>query len=108
MTELINEGLSINIILKNISTLNSPAYDMMQGSRGIYAGLAGHNFRMSQMQKREKHNFMTVPFSHFSHISQMSQKKDIVQQIIKELKAGSYIPGTCVGIANTGYEKHIA
>jgi len=47
MTELINEGLSINIILKNISTLNSPAYDMMQGSRGIYAGLAGHNFRMS-------------------------------------------------------------
>ncbi|MFB0521536.1 MAG: hypothetical protein ACETWD_08935 [Desulfatiglandales bacterium] len=63
MTELINEGLSINIILKNISTLNSPAYDMMQGSRGIYAGSAGYNFRMSQMQKREKPNFMTVPSS---------------------------------------------
>ena len=24
-------------------------------------GLAGHNFRVSQMQKREKYNFMAVP-----------------------------------------------
>jgi hypothetical protein len=34
---------------------------MMQGSRGVEAGLAGHDFRIAQMQKREKHNFMTVP-----------------------------------------------
>lgn len=36
---------------------------MMHGSRGVYTDLAGHNFRISQMQKRGKHNFMTVPFN---------------------------------------------
>ena len=41
MTELITEGFSIDIILKNISALNSPAYDMMQAFKGVYAGLAG-------------------------------------------------------------------
>jgi hypothetical protein len=60
MTVLINEGFSVDIILKNISALNSPAYDMMQGSWGVYAGLARHDFRLSQMQRREKHNFMAA------------------------------------------------
>jgi len=40
MTELITEGLSIDIIPKNISVLNCPAYDMMQASRGVYEDLA--------------------------------------------------------------------
>jgi hypothetical protein len=41
MNELITESFSIDIILKNISALNSPAYDMMQAFKGVYAGLAG-------------------------------------------------------------------
>lgn len=41
MTELIAEGFSIDIIQKTISALNSPAYDMMQASRAVYAGLEG-------------------------------------------------------------------
>jgi hypothetical protein len=59
--ELINKGFSINIILKNISALNSSAYNMMVGSRIVYTALAGHSFFTSQMQKKETHNFMTVP-----------------------------------------------
>jgi hypothetical protein len=59
--ELINKGFSINIILKNISALNSSAYNMMQGSRSVYTGMARHSFFTSQMQKKETHNFMTVP-----------------------------------------------
>jgi hypothetical protein len=44
MTELITEGFSTDIIPKNISALNSPAYDMMQASRAVYAGLAGQGY----------------------------------------------------------------
>jgi hypothetical protein len=44
---VINEIFSIGVILKNIPALNPPAYDMMQGARRLYAGLAGHGFRIS-------------------------------------------------------------
>jgi len=71
ITELITEGFSIDIILKDISTLDSPVYDMMQASRAVYAGLAGEGYlprqrykvRILPMQKREDHHFMTAPFS---------------------------------------------
>jgi hypothetical protein len=61
MTELINKGFSIDIILKNISSLDSSANNMMQGSGGVYAGLAGHSLFISQIKRKETHNFMTVP-----------------------------------------------
>ena len=63
MAELIDKGFSIDIILENISVLDSSANDMMQGSGGVYAGLARHGLFISQIKMKETHNFMTVPFS---------------------------------------------
>jgi hypothetical protein len=42
--------------------LDSSANDMMQGSGGVYAGLAGHGLFISQIRRKETHNFMTVPY----------------------------------------------
>jgi hypothetical protein len=33
----------------------------MKGSGGVYAGLAGHDFHISDMKEKETHNFMGVP-----------------------------------------------
>jgi len=54
MSELINEGFSIDIILKNISALKFPAYNMMQGSRGAYAGLGGMIFVYHKCRKEKR------------------------------------------------------
>lgn len=56
----LNKVFLISIILENISSLNSPTYDVMQGSGCVYAGLAGDNFHISQTQKKERYNFMNV------------------------------------------------
>jgi hypothetical protein len=35
----------------------------MKSAGGVYAGLAGHDFHISEMKKKETHNFMGVPLS---------------------------------------------
>jgi hypothetical protein len=56
----------IGIIMENNPLLNSPTYDVMEGSGGVDTGLAWHDSYVSQMEKEEKHNFMSVPIS--SHL----------------------------------------
>jgi len=38
-SESFQKPVSIGIVFKNVSPLDTPAYDMMQGTRGIYSGL---------------------------------------------------------------------
>ena len=49
----------IGIVFKNVSPLDTPAYDMMQGTRGIYSGLAWHVTSFPQIN--EKRNAQIQP-----------------------------------------------
>ena len=41
-TESFQKPVSIGIVFKNVSSLDTSAYDMMQGTRRIYSGLTWH------------------------------------------------------------------
>jgi hypothetical protein len=53
-TESFPKPVSIGIVFKNISSLDTPAYDMMQGTRRIYFGLTW--YVTSLPQTNEKRN----------------------------------------------------
>jgi hypothetical protein len=48
--------VSIGIVFKNVSSLDTPAYDMMQGTRRIYSGLTWHGHVTSLPQTNENRN----------------------------------------------------
>ncbi len=41
-SESFQKPVSIGIVFKNVSSLDTPAYDMMQSTQGIYSGLTWH------------------------------------------------------------------
>ena len=49
--ESFQKPVSIGIILKNVTSLNTPAYNMMQGARGIYSGLTWHVISLPQINE---------------------------------------------------------
>ena len=53
-TESFQKPVSIGIVFKNVSSLDTPAYDMMQGTRRIYSGLTW--YVTSLPQTNEKRN----------------------------------------------------
>jgi hypothetical protein len=58
----------------------------MGRSAGVYPGLAESNFRISQMEKREKHNFMTVPLYSLSWGVEMAHVLQNICQSFKPLR----------------------
>ncbi len=62
-TESFQKPISIGIVFKNVSSLDTPAYDMMQGTRRIYSGLTWHVTYYHKQMKIEKPNFNPVPLS---------------------------------------------
>ena len=67
-----------------------------EGSRYIR-----YRLRISRLKKLIKDELRSILF-------QISQKKDIVQQIIAKLKSHAILSGVSVAIINTGYRQHIA
>jgi len=47
-TESFQKPVSIGIVFKNVSSLDTPAYDMMQSTRRIYSGLTWHAILLPQ------------------------------------------------------------
>jgi len=62
-TESFQKPVSVCIVFKNVSSLDTPAYDMMQGTRRIYSGLTWHV--TSLPQTNEKRNAQIQPPSPF-------------------------------------------
>ncbi len=50
-TESFQKPVSIGIVFKNVSSLDTPAYDMMQGTRRIYSGLTWHAISLPQINE---------------------------------------------------------
>jgi hypothetical protein len=53
-TESFRKPVSIGIVFKNVSSLDTSAYDMMQGTRRIYSGLTWHVTSFTQTNERKK------------------------------------------------------
>ncbi len=53
-TESFQKPVSINIVFKNVSPLDIPAYDMIQGTRRIYSGLTWHMDSLEQTNEKER------------------------------------------------------
>jgi len=51
-TESFQKPISIGIVFKNVSSLDTPAYDMMQGTRRIYSGLTWHVISLPQTNEK--------------------------------------------------------
>ncbi len=51
-TESFQKPVSIGIVFKNVSSLDTPAYEMMQGTRGIYSGLTWHVSSLPQINEK--------------------------------------------------------
>jgi hypothetical protein len=51
-TESFQKPVSIGIVFKNVSSLDTPAYDMMQGTRRIYSGLTWHVTSLPQTNEK--------------------------------------------------------
>jgi len=51
-TESFQKAVSIGIVFKNVSSLHTPAYDMMQETRRIYSGLTWHVTSLSQTNEK--------------------------------------------------------
>jgi hypothetical protein len=51
-SEFFKKPVSIGIVFKNVSPLDAPAYDMMQGTRGIYSGLTWHVSSLPQINEK--------------------------------------------------------
>jgi hypothetical protein len=49
ITESIPKSITVGIIEKNLSSINPPHRDMVQGSRGIYAGFSRHAMPISNI-----------------------------------------------------------
>jgi hypothetical protein len=50
--ESFNKSVSISIVFKNILSLDTPAYDVMQGTRRIYSGLTWHVTLLPQANEK--------------------------------------------------------
>ena len=55
-TEPFQKPVSIRIVFKNVSSLDTPAYDMMQGTRRIYSGLTWHVTSLPQTNEKKRLN----------------------------------------------------
>jgi len=51
-SESFQKSVSVGIVFKNVSSLDTPAYDMMQGTRGIYSGLTWHVISLPQINEK--------------------------------------------------------
>ncbi len=67
-SESFQKPVSIGIVFKNVSSLDTPAYDMMQGTRRIYSGLTWHVTSLSQTN--EKRNTQIQPRPALSPLAQ--------------------------------------
>ncbi len=60
-TESLQKPVSIGIVFKNVSPLDTPTYDMMQGTRRIYSRLTWHVTSDPKQMKKETPKFNPVP-----------------------------------------------
>ena len=59
--ESFQKSVTIGIVFKNFSSLDTSAYDMMQGTRRTYSGLTWHVTSFPQTIEKETPNFNPVP-----------------------------------------------
>ena len=60
-TESFQKPVSIGIVFKNVSSLDTPAYDMMQGTRRIYSGLTWHVTSLPETNETQTNTSPFVP-----------------------------------------------
>jgi len=61
-TESFQKPVSIGIVFKNVSSLDTSAYDMMQGTRRIYSGLTWHVTSLPQTNEKRNAQFQHRPY----------------------------------------------
>ena len=60
-SESFQKPVSIGIVFKNVPPLDTPAYDMMQGTRDIYSGLTWRVISLQQINDKRNATIQPRP-----------------------------------------------